>query len=413
MISSYLFLVFTQCKSLVESPQFDGESVVAELESKTKEVLVQLDLNTEQELIHYLQHHDFSVIRNLLESHPFLYIFYLINSIAEHRVDATTDELGRFRYQDSVQKQIGVEENLVLQLIHHATIKNDVLSRSFRIKNHASYIFLSHDIDSVNGSFLQDGMWALKNGRFDILLKLFANVVLQHPGWLNMDLIMDLESEYDFKSTFYWLVNKGRIDKRQTNADYTISSGEMQKVYRRVEERGFENGLHKSISSDDFVTELGKLPSKVSGNRFHYLKFNVPDAYQNIESSGLKLDASLGFAEHHGFRNSYGYPFSPYNFEKNTVHSFVEVPLNIMDGSFQRYKGIPVEKTANTVIAFLETNKQNCLLSLLWHNTFFSNYKYRGYRNEYIKILQYLRESSFININQSGIIREFSWKKKS
>jgi hypothetical protein len=150
----------------------------------------------------------------------------------------------------------------------------------------------------------------------------------------------------------------------------------------------------------------------VIGNRYHYLKFNLPNGYDNIEESGLKLDASLGFAEHYGFRNGYGYPFHPYNISKNDKYSFLEVPLNIMDGTFQRYMKVPIEKTADTIIDFLETNNQNALLSILWHNTFFSNYKYKGYLKEYKKILKYLYDSKFHNINQSEIIREFSWQNK-
>jgi hypothetical protein len=223
---------------------------------------------------------------------------------------------------------------------------------------------------------------------------------------------MKIESEHDFKSTFYWLVNRGKLDARQTNADYDITSVKMKKYLSHIRENGFENGLHKSISNDSFKTELSKISQPVVGNRYHYLKFQLPQAWKAIEESGLQLDASLGFTEHYGFRNSYGYPFHPYNTATHDYYSFIEVPLTIMDGTFQRYMKIPVEKTADTIIAFLEKNSNDSLLSILWHNTFFSNYKYKGYLNEYRKILQYLYEMKFENINQSGILKEFVWEKK-
>lgn len=412
MIGPYLSLLFINCKGLAQTAEFNAVEVSNALDTKVKEILSLLALGSEEELVEYLFEREHGEIPDLLKTNPLLNIFYLINSLAEQSSRDKGDELRRSRYETSVQKKIGIEENFVLKLILSCVNENEVLKRSFRPVSHPSYVFLSHDIDSVFGSTVQDGLWAVKNLRFDVMFKLFANVILAKPDWLNIDQIMALESEYDFKSTFYWLVNKGRVDKRQTNADYSLSSKKILDLYKGVEEKGFENGLHKSISSDGFKSELSKLPGSVSGNRFHYLKFNLPDAYRQIEKSGLKLDASLGFAEHHGFRNSYGYPFSPYNFQSGTAFSFLEVPLNVMDGTFQRYLGLPVEKTAETAIAFFEKNKQNCLLSLLWHNTFFSNYKYKGYKEEYVKILMYLKESSFVNINQSGIIREFSWKKK-
>ena len=71
----------------------------------------------------------------------------------------------------------------------------------------------------------------------------------------------------------------------------------------------------------------------------------------------LKVDCSLGFAETPGFRNSYGQPFLPYNLSEDRPYRFVEVPLNIMDGTFQRYMKVPVKETATRVIDFFEKNK--------------------------------------------------------
>lgn len=413
MISNYLKLLFTNCKLLKRTSSFNNEDVTFFFENQIRKDLIDTNLSSELELFNFLVSKSYHQLTNLFVKSKHLQIFYLVNSLNEYNAPKEAyDNLGRYQYESSIIKELGIKNNIVLDLIKDCILENEFLKSIFIISNHNSYFYLSHDIDSIYGSLIQDGMWALKNKRLDVMWKLFFNLVVSNPHWLNFDLIMKTESEYDFKSTFYWLVNKGKIDARQTNSDYSISSPKIINEINDISKNGFEVGLHKSISNESFKLEIAKMPISVSGNRFHYLKFQLPGAYNKIEESGLKLDASLGFAEHYGFRNGYGYPFQPYNSNTNQAYSFVEVPLNIMDGTFQRYMQIPVEKTADTIISFLESNNQNALLSILWHNTFFSNYKYKGYLNEYKKILAYLYEAKFQNINQNEIINQFSWQTK-
>jgi hypothetical protein len=412
MISTYLHLFFSNCKSLQKTSNYNESLLLKGFSEDISHLLIRQNLATEEDLFFRLTTSSYTELKQFLDENLLIKIFYLVNSLGEYNIKKENiDELGRFKYLDSVQSKIDITENLVWKLIVSSLSKYDFLRMAYTINDLKSYFFLSHDIDSLFGSTLQDGSWALKNKRFDVLFKIFTSVLIAKPAWFNIDLIMKLESEYDFKSTFYWLVNKGKIDARQTNSDYSISSAKVQNQLKKVEKNGFENGLHKSISKDSFQTEISKLKSISHGNRYHYLKFQLPHAYHEIENSGLQLDASLGFAEHYGFRNSYGYPFCPYNHKTKGHHSFIEVPLTIMDGTFQRYLKIPVHKTADTIISFIEKNKENSLLSVLWHNTFFTNYKYKGYKEEYIKLLQYFYEEKYVNINQSEIIDLFLWKK--
>ena len=413
MISNYLTLLYTNCKLLKKNTSFNSQKLTFFFENRIKEVLVDANLGSEYELVEFLISKSYNQLTDVFSKSKHLQIFYLVNSLNEYNHPKEAyDNLGRYQYESSIIKELGIKNNIVLDLIKNSISNNSFLQSIFTTSNHNSYFYLSHDIDSVNGSLTQDGLWAIKNKRLDVMLNLFFNVVTSKPHWLNLDLIMKTESEYDFKSTFYWLVNKGKIDARQTNSDYSISSPKIISEINNISKNGFEVGLHKSISNESFKSELSKMPISVTGNRYHYLKFQLPDAYNKIEEAGLKLDASLGFAEHYGFRNGYGYPFQPYNSNTNQAYSFVEIPLNIMDGTFQRYMQIPVEKTADKIISFLETHNQNALLSILWHNTFFSNYKYKGYLNEYKKILAYLYEAKFQNINQNEIINQFSWQTK-
>lgn len=334
---------------------------------------------------------------------PFASAFSLINSVQEYNAPAR-DNLGRFQYSRSIQHKAGyVQQNIVQQCF-------DTISKSlgFDTAREKSKFFLSHDIDLVNGAILEDGFHVIRRGRIDLFLRLLYNVAVSRPDWLNIDKIMKIESEYDCRSVFYWIVNKGKLNERERNADYSFHSKPIQRMFSLVEKSGFENGIHKSISPETFQQELKKYGTTPAGNRYHYLKFSLPQAYHDIEAAGLQLDASLGFAETIGFRNSYGLPFNPYNFEQRRPFHFVEVPLHIMDRTFFQYKKQSPREAEATIVGFFEQNLYNAVISILWHNNFFTNYKFNGYLQLYKNILAYIRDNSFKTISQREIIERYS-----
>ena len=328
-------------------------------------------------------------------------IFYIINSLQEYKSDPEDeDELGRFLYEKSWQKKYNViERNLVLEYIFEflnfikVEKKNDFNSK----------IFVSHDIDKMNGSFLQDGFWALKKGRFDIVLSLIFKEIFNKKDWVNIDKILKIESEYDIKSTFFWLVNKGIGKDNIKNADYSIKR--YSALLENIENKGAYNGLHKSCSDQSIDEELSLLPKATTYNRHHYLNFKLPALYDDIENSKINFDSGLGFVEHYGFRNSFAMPFHPFNLQEDKPYSFVEMPLMMMDGTFQEFMLLPVSTSADTAIAFFEKHKTNSYLSLLWHNTFFTNYKYGGYREEFIKIIKYLYDTNFEFVTPEDLMK--------
>jgi len=326
--------------------------------------------------------------------------FYMLGCLQEYDPGSTKDQLGRFQYSESYQTRY---QNTGKNIVQHCF---DKLAEKLGVSTSQtpSKFFLSHDIDSVYGALFQDGFYALKHGRIDILLKLIMNTAIQKPDWLNIDQIMKLESEYDVRSTFFWIVNKGKAGELE-NADYKFTSPQIQHVLDNIRNNGFENGLHKSISSDPFEIEMDQFQSTPIANRFHYLKFNLPDGFNQIEQSGIKLDASLGFAEHIGFRNSYGLPYNPYNVAERKPYTFVEVPLHVMDTTLFKYNKKSAADAWPIILNFFETNKSNCVLSVLWHNNFFTNYKYRGYPQLYKSILEYIRENKFQTLTQSELLQ--------
>jgi hypothetical protein len=332
--------------------------------------------------------------------------FYMINSLQEYGA-GNKDELGRFSYAQSYQHAFGVAtKNLVQQyfdeLYQHPKLRDEKNSGE-----HSS-VFISHDIDNIHGAWLEDGFAALRHGQIHHLFRLLFNAAIYKPDWFNMDRIMNIHDEYDLKSTFFWLANKGKNRDGILNSDYDIRNEKVQQTIAQVKARGFENGIHKSVSDESFQSEQKKLGFTPLANRYHFLKFSLPEGYNAIENAGLKMDASLGFAEHYGFRNSYGKAFQPYHIAENRPYNFVEVPLHVMDRTFFNYMKTPAQHVADTVIRFFEENEYNCTLSILWHNNFFDSIKYKGYLQEYKKIIAYLYENKFHSLSQQQLISKYS-----
>lgn len=337
--------------------------------------------------------------------HPdyFSTAFYMLSSQQEVQ-EKESDALGRFKYSDSYQfKFKNAKDNIVQYCFDKIGELLGLHSNHFK-----SSFFLSHDIDTVNGAIIEDGFNVIKRGRIDLFIKFLFNIATGKPDWLNIDKILKIESEYDCKSTFFWLVNQGIINEREKNADYDFKSTKISKHFEAVHNTGFENGIHKSISSDTFQQEIEKYGTLPLANRYHYLKFRLPEGFEQIEQARLKMDASLGFAEEIGFRSSYGLPYNPFNFKTRSAFNFIETPLNIMDRTFFQYKRYTVADAEKDIFDFFEKNKYNAVISVLWHNNFFTNYKFKGYLNLYKKILTYIHENNLDTLNSQEIVRKYS-----
>ena len=327
-------------------------------------------------------------------------IFYLVNCIQEYG-EEKVDQYGRYPYKESLQKkQNTIHENIVQRLIDEFWRENPVLSK-VATKNRKSSFFLTHDIDTIWGAKNQNGDYALKTHQYHKIPRLLWNHYFGKPDWLNMDRIMSIEEQFGFRSTFYWLVNK---DKQ--NADYEITKPKIQAQIKGIDSRGFENGLHKSLRDFSFETELKLLNTDAQGQRYHFLKFNLPQAWKDMECAGLKLDSSLGYAQDYGFRNSYGLPFMPYNLKENRVYDLIEVPMNVMDGNFF-YQGKTVAQAEKVLIGWLDKNKENTMITINFHNNFFDDMLYSGYEKLYETMLQYFKEEGLSCKNQNDLIAEF------
>ena len=80
--------------------------------------------------------------------------------------------------------------------------------------------------------------------------------------------------------------------------------------------------------------------------------------------------------------------------------------MNVMDGSFF-YQGKTVAQAESELIAWLDANKTDAVITINWHNNFFDNMLYAGYDKLYETILRYFKEEGLVCMTQASLIKEY------
>jgi len=193
-----------------------------------------------------------------------------------------------------------------------------------------------------------------------------------NPYW-TFDRIAAMEREHGFRSTYF--VMAGPLHPQ--DAPYEPSDPKVAGLIHTLADSGCEIALHGSFASYTDAESLkvqkarleAVLGAKVSGHRNHVLRLRVPDSWRVHQAAGFSYDATLGFADHEGYRGGCAFPFHPYDTETDQPLDLLEIPLAVMDVTIHKYRGLRGGNAWQAVAAVLEqTMAVNGLATLLWHN---------------------------------------------
>lgn len=331
-------------------------------------------------------------------------IFYMVNCLQERNAPSSNiDHFGRYKYSASYQYRFNcAEDNLVLNYIKELLQRWGLEVAPPRTSN----VFLSHDIDALDGSWKHIVYYLVKQKRLITAFKALVRGLTGTPFYRNIPELLALHKRFGIKSTFFFIPVQGRGQHRIQNADYDID--EESELLQLIKSQGHSFGLHKSSKTSTLKEELKQLPYPTEYNRYHFLSHQPHKDWDHIEAANIKVDASLGFAEHIGFRNSYGLPFHPYNPVTKEAFRFLEVPLMVMDGTLWDYMGLSAADLGERVIRFIDQHKTDCVISILWHNTSLTEYPYPGLLEPYIEVLAYLDKMRFEFIEVGCISQKYT-----
>ena len=330
--------------------------------------------------------------------------FYLLSGYQE-TITPERDFMGRFPYEKSIQKKLGIVSKPVVNYYF------DIITagiKTFCELNHISFTkkrmfdtfgyMLSHDIDRVDAYNIWEvghklkqclGLSATnysKSAAWLVFATYFVNWLnpfnKKNPYW-NFEYLRTIEKQYDIHSTFYFLENETlHLDSR-----YSFSEKRIVKLIAWLESEGCEIGVHGTIksakNSNSVLNNLRHLQQvskqTIIGIRQHCLHYELPFTATIQEQAGFSYDTTLTFAEHEGFRNSCCTPFKPYDFAGDRMIDVWEIPLTIMDGTLFYYRKLSFEQMWHETEKLLnEVQRFHGIFALLWHNTMFDEAEFPG-----------------------------------
>lgn len=363
---------------------------------------------------------------NIIVNHDFIKsAFYLLSSYQEHFL-SDRDIHGRFSYEASIQKQLNIAYlpvvnyyfDILIAAIGQFCKQENIPFSGKRLFNEFGF-FLSHDVDRIalyswrqiahktlqlfETNTIASTLKTIASG----ILHLIAPRAIEDPWW-NFKQIIKQETSLGIRSTFYILSRQGKMDSR-----FTFKNRRIKKIISQLNGDGFEIGLHGSYYSIDNIAVLEKQITEMrnatginpKGIRQHYLRAEMPTTLRLQQQVGFQYDTSLGFASHAGYRNSYCYPFKPFDFEKGEMLDIWELPLMLMEVSvldYQKEGFTGLETSAMKMVE--EARKFGGFFSLLWHNCRMSDHDCPGVGSFYESLLGKIMQHGAESVTGSGIV---------
>jgi hypothetical protein len=185
--------------------------------------------------------------------------------------------------------------------------------------------------------------------------------------------LVKLSRERGLDSAVYWKSN----GSKPRESGYDPRHKQIRNLVAAFRDQAVEMGIHpgyetfeslEKLSAD--VSELREwLGERQVGGRQDFLRWS-PQSWVHWNSLGLAYDASVGFADHIGFRAGTSYPYRPWLLSKRCEAELLEIPLLAMDSTLQAYMKLkPGQALARLRECVGRCRTVGGVFTLVWHNT--------------------------------------------
>jgi len=347
--------------------------------------------------------------------------FYLLSGWQEY-FSAERDRHGRFPYAASVQHRynfvtlpvVNYYFDILKTAVEYLSGKT-LIPRRWGSKQSTFAAFISHDVDNLYSAWKAPAKAALEQRQFVRFGKLLWQYLTQPDAWDNLEAVAAATAQYGAKSTFFMLPSARKGTNGTPNADYRLTIT-LDKRLQQLRAEGCEQALHTPLGTATSYVALRNtcrqnLSLAMRGNRFHYLSWEPRQTVDALENVGFPYDATLGFAEHFGFRNSYCHPFYPFSFVSNREIDVVEIPLNVMDATLHHPNYLqlnPAEILPALAPVFAEIKRFGGVASVLWHNENFDPNNTQNGPQQFHEIMRHLQQQDAAFLTGHAIWEEFT-----
>ena len=327
--------------------------------------------------------------------------FYLISRYEEY-LPHVKDMHERFKAEQSLAFKYRFLEKPVVD-IWALKLKEVLLERfpNYQFENRKFKFVSTIDVDNAfaykHKSFVRSA-GGLINDFFTLKLKNFWDRLLvllriKKDPYNVFPEILDLSIKGNIKTIFFFLI----ADYTTYDTNVSASKNKFRLLIKHISDYA-KVGMHPSYFTMNNTSMLKKekerlesitnIPTKRS--RQHFLRFSLPETYQNLIDLEIEEDYSMGYASHVGFRASTCTPFYFYDLDFEIQTPLKIFPFALMDTTLNDYMGLtPKQSMGKIKDLYTEVKKVNGTFITLFHNESISGYlRWKGWQRLYSSMLK-------------------------
>lgn len=322
--------------------------------------------------------------------------FYLISRYEEY-LPHVKDTHGRYTAAQSLAFKYRFLEKPVVDIWAYklvAVLKEKFPDYEFQQRK---YTFISTvDIDNAYaykykslvrgvGGFLKD---LLQVRLLRVWSRFTATFNIKKDPFDTFDTILKVKKEQDVNTIFFFLIG----DYTTFDTNVSASKNKFRLLIKAMVDYA-SVGLHPSYFTMNNASLLKKEKERLEGiinmpiqrSRQHYLRFSLPETYQNLIDLEVAEDYSMGYASNVGFRASTCTPFYFYDLDFEMQTPLKIFPFALMDTTLNDYMKLTPRQSLGRIRDLKnEVKAVNGTFITLFHNESLSDYlRWKGWKRLY------------------------------
>lgn len=331
-------------------------------------------------------------------------VFYMVTRYEEY-LPFTPDKHGRFKAADSLASGNNFLQNPVVNIwIQYFKKRLSEKFGSLQFGTSSFKAIVTYDID-IAYAFRGRGFVRCAGAIGKDIFKLKFKNIFNRLGtfftnkdpWNVYDHLKDTIAKNKLNSVFFFLL--GDYSRYDKNIVYNHSL--MTDLIKKISDFS-DIGIHPSYKSslipEKILIEKSRLEKmsnkKITKSRQHYLRFFLPETYNQLLKAGIKEDYSMGFTDMPGFRAGICTPFYFYDLQNERATGLKILPVTFMEGTFIEYMKTPPSQALEHIFQLIENVKNvNGTFISIWHNNTVSDYgMYKGWKDVHDKMIKMISE---------------------
>ncbi|MDG1038061.1 MAG: polysaccharide deacetylase family protein [Polaribacter sp.] len=327
--------------------------------------------------------------------------FYLISRYEEY-LPHVKDQHGRYTAEQSLAFKYRFLEKPVVDIWAYKLL--EALKERFPDYEYKQrkYEFIS-TVDIDNAYAYKYKSFVRRVGGFfkDLLFFKLVNVWNRFAVALNIkrdpfdtfEQIINIRKEKNIKTIFFFLIG----DYTTFDTNVSASKNKFRLLIKEMVDYALV-GLHPSYFTMTNASLLKKEKLRLEGiinmpiqrSRQHYLRFSLPETYQNLIDLEVEEDYSMGYASNVGFRAGTCTPFYFYDLDFEIQTPLKVFPFALMDTTLNDYMKLTPRQSLGRIRDLKnEVRAVNGSFITLFHNESLSDYdRWKGWKRLYDSMIK-------------------------